>query len=139
MSNLTAMRQGIDTADHERAQALNHVADMCEAGQRDQVLGWLIPNMVKHPALQKIRLWQLDSIMFGSSHGRAVWTIKRARQLADDHSQVRNGHATLGWALESQEASVRMVAWLWELARREHLTDTTLKPPPGLPYTQLFN
>lgn len=139
MGDLAAMKQGIVNAEQERAQALVHVSELCERGERTQVLRWLIPQMMRQPALRKIRLWQLDTIMFGSSHGRAVWAIKKARELAGDTSTVRNGHATLGWALESKEATVRMTAWLWVLTRREKLADTTFRPPEGMPYTQLFN
>lgn len=139
MNDMTAANDGRRTAAAQRAAALNHIAHMCLEGHRDQVLRWLIPEMVRQPVLAKIRLWQLDSMMFGSSQSRAVYSIRKARELIDDDSGIRSGCATLGWALESQQKTERMTAWLWVLTKREKLADTTLTPPEGVPYLPLFN
>lgn len=139
MHDMTAANDGRQAANRQRAAALNHVAQLCMDGRRDLVLRWLIPEMVHHPALAKIRLWQLDSMMFGSSQSRAVYSIRKARDLINDDSGIRSGHATLGWALESQADTQRMTAWLWVLTKREKLADTTLTPPDGFPYLPLFN
>lgn len=139
MNDMTAANNGRQAANRQRAAALNHVAQLCMDGHRDHVLRWLIPEMVRHPALAKIRLWQLDSMMFGSSQSRAVYSIRKARDLINDDSGIRSGHATLGWALDTQADTQRMTAWLWVLTKREKLTDTTLTPPDGFPYLPLFN
>ena len=119
MNDMTAANDGRQAANRQRAAALNHVAQLCMDGHRDHVLRWLIPEMVRHPALAKIRLWQLDSMMFGSSQSRAVYSIRKARDLINDDSGIRSGHATLGWALDTQADTQRMTAWLWVLTKRE--------------------
>ena len=122
----------------EREQALTYISDMCQNGHRDQVMRWLIPEMRRTPSLKKIRLWQLDAMMFGTIQYRAVNTVRKMRELIGDQSHVKDGHCSLGWALQNREATVRMTTWLWLLLDRERLIPEGFKPPEGLPYKQLF-
>lgn len=123
-------------AEEHRARALHHVSELCEQGRRDEVLRWLIPEMMRDPALKKIRLWQLDVIMFGVGQERAFRTIRKAKTLAGDKSNMKVGWANLGWALESRKDTIRMTSWLWTIMLREHLVD--FRVPDGFPYEWIY-
>ena len=130
------MVQANRDAQTERSHALNHISDLCEQGQRDKVLPYLIPAMQANPPLKKIKLWQLDAAMYGTTRARALRWIRKMRVLIHDQSHVKDGFATVEWALHDRENSVRMVTWLWLLMEREHATEFT--PPAGFPYRQIF-
>lgn len=119
-----------------RSHALYHVRELCEQGRRDEVLPWLIPAMRRDPALAKIRLWRLDEAMYGTTRDRALRWIRRMRETVHDGSNVKDGYATIGWALRDQKSSVRMTTWLWLLMVREHAAE--FMPPDGFPYRQIF-
>lgn len=127
----------LERAQHMRAMALAKVHELCETGQRHKVMPFLLENMRRHPELGKIRLWQLDAVMFGTTRDRAIRWIRKTRELIGDTSTMPDGYTSLAWALESRESSVRMAAWLYELLLREHLC----KPerPEDFPYGALFD
>lgn len=124
-------------ANHERAQALHIISSMAEQGNIKGIMPWLIPQLAAHPALKQLRLTQLDAAMFGSSRKRSMLAIRKARQLADDHSTTKDGYTTIGWALASQTESKRMTAWLWVLMQREH--EASFNLPDGFPFDQLYD
>ena len=126
-----------DEAERERRQALSRIEHYCETGQRHLVIPFLMVNMQRTPALRRIRLWQLDSVMFHSPRSRAYRTIRQMRELIGDRSHVKDGFTTVGWALENREASVRMSTWLYLLLLREKLTKFEL--PEGFPYGLLYD
>lgn len=123
-------------ASEQRSLALHHVSELCDQGRRNEVLRWLIPQMVRNPALGKIRLWQLDAIMFNVGQERAFRTIRKAKEMAGDTSNMKVGFANLAWALESQEDTVRMTSWLWAIMLREHTDE--FRTPDGYPYQWIF-
>lgn len=129
-------QDALDTARTERSRALRQVQVLCETGRRQLVIPFLMANMRRTPALGKIRLWQLDAIMFGTSRRVANRTIRATRETIGDDSNVTDGYATLGWALESQEKTVRMTTWLLQLSLRERLS--SFRKPDGFPYAQLY-
>lgn len=131
-------REALRVAKLERDDALRNVRDLCERGRRGEVIPYLMFGLRDHPSWRKIRLWQLDAVMFHVSQKRALTTIRRMRRTVGDTSTVRDGYATLGWAVESREATVRMTTWLWLLLRREGLADS-LKPGRGFPYADLYD
>lgn len=96
-------QDALDVARLERARALQQVQTLCETGRRHLVIPFLMANMQRVPALRKIRLWQLDSIMFNTSRRIANKTIRVMRETINDDSSVNDGYVTLGWALESKE------------------------------------
>ena len=102
-------QDALDVARLERARALQQVQTLCETGRRHLVIPFLMANMQRVPALRKIRLWQLDSIMFNTSRRIANKTIRVMRETINDDSSVNDGYVTLGWALESKEKTVRMI------------------------------
>ena len=132
----TSIRELRREYDERRALALHHVGELCEQGRRDEVFRWLIPEMMRNPELGKIRLWQLDAVMFGVSQERAFRTIRKAKTLANDKSKMKIGWANLQWALESQEDTIRMTSWLWCIMLREHLA--SYRFPDGYPYEWIF-
>lgn len=126
----------LDTARRERAMALQKVRELCETGRRNLVIPFLLANMQRMPALERIRLWQLDSIMFNTTRRVANRTIRTMRETIHDDSSVNDGYVTLGWALESKEKTVRMTTWLLQLSLREKLS--TFGKPDGFPYSELY-
>lgn len=129
-------QEALDAANRERSRALQQVQTLCETGRRHLVIPFLMANMQRVPALRKIRLWQLDSIMFNTSRRVANKTIRTMRETINDDSSVNDGYATLGWALESKEKTVRMTTWLLQLSLREKLS--VFRKPDGFPYEQLY-
>lgn len=129
-------QEALDSARRERSRALQQVQTLCETGRRHLVVPFLMANMQRVPALRKIRLWQLDSIMFNTSRRVANKTIRVMRETINDDSSVNDGYVTLGWALESREKSVRMTAWLLQLSLRERLS--VFRKPDDFPYGQLY-
>lgn len=131
------VQTALEAARRERADALARVREYARTGRLDRVLPFLMANMAAHPSIRGIRLWQLDSMMFGRSRRSAQTTIRRMRELVGDDSTVKDGYTTIGWALESQEKSVRMSTWLYLLLLREHMCVFDL--PDGFPYGLLFD
>ncbi|MDH7889200.1 hypothetical protein [Bifidobacterium catenulatum] len=129
-------QEALDTARLERARALQQVQTLCETGRRHLVIPFLMANMQRVPSLRKIRLWQLDSIMFNTSRRVANKTIRIMRETINDDSSVNDGYVTLGWALGSKEKTVRMTTWLLQLSLREKLS--TFQKPEGFPYAPLY-
>ncbi|MBT1162147.1 hypothetical protein [Bifidobacterium sp. SO1] len=130
-------QQRLEEAKRERARALQQVNDLCETGRRSLVIPFLMANMQRKPELKKIRLWQLDAIIFHTSRDRALKLIRKTRETIHDQSPIKDGYATLGWATESQEKTVRMTTWLYQLLEREKLAKFTV--PDGFPYTLLYD
>ena len=94
-------------------------------------------NLQRNPGLKKIRLWQLDAIMFDVSKYIAVKTIRRMRETIGDQSTVKDGYADLGWALADKDATIRMTTWLYQLLEREKLAKFDL--PEGFPLAMLYS
>lgn len=126
------------TAAQTRAEALAQAKRLSDEGRLDEALPHLIGAMMRQPAVAKIRLWQLDSMLFGVSRGAAIAAVHRARRLAGAIGLAGGGDGTrtLGWALESPQASVRMTAWLIEVSKREGLLQ--FRPPDGFPFGLLY-
>lgn len=124
-------------ARHERDRALSLIAGMCENGQRGRVIPFLLANMQRTPSLRQIRLWQLDSVIFRTSRARALKTIRRMRETIGDGSTIKDGYATVGWALADRDSSVRMSTWLYLLLLREGLAKFDI--PDGFPYGVLYD
>lgn len=130
-------QQRLEDAKRERARALQQVSDFCERGQRVLVIPFLITNMQRKPELRKIRLWQLDAIVFHTSRDRALKAIRRMRETIGDRSSIKDGYVTLGWATDSQEHTVRLVTWLYQLLERERIARFAV--PDGFPYGLLYS
>ena len=96
--NFATNQQRLDEAKTERYRALQKIRTLCETGRRSLVVPFLMVNLQRNPALKKIRLWQLDAIMFDVSKYIAVKTIRRMRETIGDQSTVKDGYADLGWA-----------------------------------------
>lgn len=134
--NFASNQQRLEEAKRERYRVLQKVQDLCTTGQRSLVIPFLMVNMQHNPALKKIRLWQLDAIMFNQSKYIALKTIRHMRETIGDQSTVKDGYADLGWALENKNATVRMTTWLYQLLEREKTT--TFELPEGFPLTMLY-
>ena len=106
--NFATNQQRLEEAKTERYRALQKIRTLCETGRRSLVVPFLMVNLQRNPALKKIRLWQLDAIMFDVSKYIAVKTIRRMRETIGDQSTVKDGYADLGWALADKDATVRM-------------------------------
>ena len=130
--NFTTNQQRLEEAKTERYRALQKIRTLCETGRRS-----LVVNLQRNPALKKIRLWQLDAIMFDVSKYIAVKTIRRMRETIGDQSTVKDGYADLGWALADKDATVRMTTWLYQLLEREKLAKFDL--PEGFPLAMLYS
>ena len=120
----------------QRLAMLTTIHDMCERGERRNVMPVLMANLVAHPVVKTIRLWQLDSVMFGTERRRACRTIRKMRETIHDQTPRSDALLTLGWAFEDRDATIRMTTWLWLLGRREHLVEYRL--PDGFPYALLY-
>ena len=62
--NFTTNQQRLEEAKTERYRALQKIRTLCETGRRSLVVPFLMVNLQRNPALKKIRLWQLDAIMY---------------------------------------------------------------------------
>ena len=127
----TTNQQRLEEAKAERYRALQKIRTLCETGRRSLVVPFLMVNLQRNPALKKIRLWQLDAIMFDVSKYIAVKTIRRMRETIGDQSTVK------GWALADKDATVRMTTWLYQLLEREKLAKFDL--PEGFPLAMLYS
>ena len=112
---------------------MNYLPENFATNRRSLVVPFLMVNLQRNPALKKIRLWQLDAIMFDVSKYIAVKTIRRMRETIGDQSTVKDGYADLGWALADKDATVR----LYQLLEREKLTKFDL--PEGFPLAMLYS
>lgn len=137
VTRVSKARGELADADRERLMAYRMVWGLADAGRLRDVLPTLMFGLSDHPAWGKLRLWRLDSAMFGTSRKRALRWVRKARRLAGDTSTMKDGYATLAWAVESREATVRLTAWLWLLARREGLA-APLTVPVGFPYATMY-
>lgn len=135
--NFTTNQQRLEEAKTERYRALQKIRTLCETGRRSLVVPFLMVNLQRNPALKKIRLWQLDAIMFDVSKYIAVKTIRRMRETIGDQSTVKDGYADLGWALADKDTTVRMTTWLYQLLEREKLAKFDL--PEGFPLAMLYS
>lgn len=126
----------LEEAKRERGRALQQVSDLCETERRNLVIPFLMANMQRKPELKKIRLWQLDAIIFHTSRDRALKAIRKMRETINDKSTIKDGYATLGWATESREHTVRLTTWLYQLLEREKIARFSV--PDGFPYTLLY-
>ena len=125
--NFATNQQRLEEAKTERYRALQKIRTLCETGRRSLVVPFLMVNLQRNPALKKIRLWQLDAIMFDVSKYIAVKTIRQMRETFGDQ----------GWALADKDATVRMTTWLYQLLEREKLTKFDL--PEGFPLAMLYS
>ena len=128
--NFATNQQRLEEAKTERYRALQKIRTLCETGRRSLVVPFLMVNLQRNPALKKIRLWQLDAIMFDVSKYIAVKTIRRMRETIGDQSTVKDG-------LADKDATVRMTTWLYQLLEREKLTKFDL--PEGFPLAMLYS
>ena len=126
-----------EEARRTRLSVLARISDLCERGQRVKAIPTLMANLMADPDVAGIHLWQLDSAMFGTSRYKAKKLIREVRERTHDTSHDKDGTVTVGWALDSPEHSVRMVTWLWLVARREGMANIT--PPVGFPYSLLYD
>lgn len=124
-------------AERMRDMALVKVRDLCRTGQRHLAIPFLLANMERHSELTKLRLWKIDAIMFGTSRERALKLIRRMREFIKDDSNRADGMCNLAWAVESQDKSVRMAAWLYMLLLREHIVSP--ERPDDWPFGMLYD
>lgn len=130
-------RESLDEARRYRAVVLDRFRQECEKGNMRTVFPQLLAAAQGDERLAKIRLWQLDVLMFGGTQERALRWIRKTREAIGDDSPVKDGHATIGWAIASRKDSVRIVMWLYMLILREKLD--VFQPPADMPYSQLFD
>ena len=89
--NFATNQQRLEEAKTERYRALQKIRTLCETGRRSLVVPFLMVNLQRNPALKKIRLWQLDAIMFDVSKYIAVKTIRRMREPSATRAPSRTG------------------------------------------------
>lgn len=136
-SDFPKARQQYDVAQKQRAIALEQVRKLAQTGQRNRIIPFLFASMRKHPALEKIRLWQLDAMMFNTGRDRALRTIRKTRDLIHDSSTMPDGYCNLAWATETPDATIRLAAWLYELSVREERASFSI--PDDIPYGWMYD
>lgn len=137
MNDFNSVKASKERAQLERDRALAQVLRFVQLGQRDHVFPFLLANMARTPSLRKIRLWQLDALLFNTSRRRALKLVRKTREQIGDSSTIGDGVCNLGWATESREATVRLSAWLYNLMLREKLCRMEL--PDDYPYGFLYD
>lgn len=137
MSDIETVKSLNRKAKEERDRAMAQVLRLVNTGQRHRVFPFLLANMEHTPSLRKIRLWQLDAIMFNTSRKRALKLIRKTRQMIGDSTTISDAVCNLGWATASQDATIRMSTWLYNLLLREKICRMQL--PDDYPYGLLYD
>lgn len=132
----TSAAAGRAAARHERLMALQHVMALCAAGRRSEALPWLIAQTVVDDRLLGITLIQLDAALTGTSHHKAVKTLRRVRMAIGDHTDKADGYLTLYWLFAEDDRGVRLAAWLTEISERD--LGFSLRPPDGFPWVRIY-
>lgn len=122
----------------ERLAVLAQAARLADEHRLGEIMPMVMANYMNDPStVGRITLIQLDEVMFHTKYRTAKRWVRRVRERLHDGTRKTDGRLDLAWALESREATVRMVTWLWMIGRREHLV--SFGQPGGFPYSLLYD